>query len=250
MRDPSHTNDAIGPIIAALSKGLQVPVVHGRPQVLLCQQGGLRRLISDKKSFINIIITDNVGIAVFVNGESWLGQTGLSGDLGHIKLPGNELPCYCGATGCLRTKVSYAGLCQETRKRLSELATVNASSSLTLKDVEGPNFAASVERIVEEANKHSSLATGIVYDTATELGSVLATVVALFNPERLIVHSVLTKVEDIFAERIRAMIRKNCLDLYSRPLILDFQDYSPQFNAEGAAMAGRDEFMKSLRSTT
>jgi predicted NBD/HSP70 family sugar kinase len=212
-RSPSFTNDALLPLIGSLEKLVGAPVYNGRPQVLLCYQGDLRNLIARKESFINIITTDNVGIAIFVNGESWLGQSGLSGDFGHLKIPGNELPCYCGASGCLRTKLSYMGICQETRRRLVELESSGGHVRLDAADFEGPDYTVGVEKLIAAANGHDALATGIVYDAATELGRALATVVSLFNPARLVVHSVLTEARDVFTEQVRTMIRKNCLEL-------------------------------------
>jgi len=243
-RSPSFTNDAVLPLMLAIERRAGIPVFAGRPQVLLCHQGDIRNLVARKESFINIIVTDHLGLAVFVHGESWLGQSGLSGDLGHLKVAGNELLCYCGASGCLRTKLSYMGLCQETRRRLSEIADEGGSRRLDERDFEGPDYAPAVARLIDAANNHDALATGVIYDAATDLGTALASVVSLFNPARLIVHSILTETREIFSERVRTMIRKNCLDLYSRDLTLDFRGYSLESNALGAAMFGRDSFLK------
>ncbi len=245
-RSPSYTNEAIQPLVGAVEDRLGVAVSLGRPQVLLCHQGTLRTLVNSRKSFINIMATDNLGIAIFLHGESWLGQSGLSGDLGHLKVSGNELPCYCGAVGCLRTKLSYMGICQETRRRLAELGPGGGTRRLDPADFEGPDYERSVERLIEAANDHDALATGVVYDAATDLGTALASVVSLFNPELMFVHSILTDARDVFAERVRAMIRKNCLELYSRALTLEFRRYSPEENAEGAALFCKDEYFKSV----
>ena len=147
----------------------------------MCYQGDLRGLVFRKESFINIIVTDHLGIAVIVNGERWLGQSGLSGDLGHLKVVGNDRACYCGASGCLRTKITYAGICQEARERLQNLEREGVQQNLDPSDFDGPPYRSGVEKLVESANRHEAFATGILYDAASDLGTALASVVSLFR---------------------------------------------------------------------
>ena len=246
LRGPSFTNDSALLLAQAVEKRFGVPVSVGRPQVLMCYQGDLRGLVFRKESFINVIVTDHLGIAVIVNGERWLGQSGLSGDLGHLKIIGNERACYCGANGCLRTKVTYAGVCQEARERLQNLERGGVHQNLDPSDFEGPPYLPGVEKLVESANRHEAFATGILYDTATDLGTALASVVSLFNPARLFVHSVLTEARDLFSEQVRFMIRKNCLELYSRHLNIEFRTYSLVTNATGAAALSRDGYFNEI----
>ena len=248
QRSPSFSNDSAQLLAKIIEDNFQIPVLVGRPQVLMCYQGDLRNLVYQKESFINIIITDHLGIAVIVNGERWLGQSGLSGDLGHLKVTGNNRPCYCGAKGCLRTMLTYAGICQEARERLAD-PEYNGNSGLDPVEFDGPAYQDGVRRLIDAANnQHNTLATSILHDSATEFGIALATVVSLFNPARLFVHSILTEARDLFSEQVRLMIRKNCLELYSRNLDLEFRSYSPSSNAVGAAAFSRDTyFSKQLR---
>jgi predicted NBD/HSP70 family sugar kinase len=243
-RGPSFTNDSALLLAHAIEHRFQVPVSVGRPQVLMCYQGDLRGLVYRKESFINIIITDHLGIAVIVNGERWLGQSGLSGDLGHLKVAGNDRPCYCGASGCLRTKLTYMGICQEARERIASLEREGGNAELDAADFAGPPYHTGVDRLIEAANRHNALATATLHDAASVLGTALATVVSLFNPARLFVHSILTEADGIFAEQVRLMIRKNCLELYSRNLMLEFRSYSPASNAMGAAAFSRDGYFR------
>lgn len=248
LRGPSFNNESALLLARAIEGRFGVSVSVGRPQVLMCYQGDLRNLVYRQESFINIIVTDHLGIAIIVNGERWLGQSGLSGDLGHLKVAGNGRSCYCGATGCLRTMITYTGICQEARERFADLELAGGNPDLDPADFEGPSYRSGVERLIEAANRHNTLATAILHDVATELGTALATVVSLFNPERLFVHSILTEARDLFSEQVRLMIRRNCLELYSRHLILEFQSYSPASNAMGAAAFSRDGYFKKTLS--
>ena len=183
LRGPPSTNDSALLLARAIEGRFGVPVSVGRPQVLMCYQGDLRSLVYRQESFINIIVTDHLGIAIIVNGERWLGQSGLSGDLGHLKVAGNDRSCYCGASGCLRTKITYMGICQEARERLADLGR-EGDPDLDPAGFEGPSYRSGVEQLIEAANRHNTLASAILHDAATELGTALATVVSLFNPAR------------------------------------------------------------------
>ena len=246
LRHPSFTNDSGLLLARAIEARFGVAVSVGRPQVLMCYQGDLRSLVYRQESFINIIATDHLGIAVIVNGERWLGQSGLSGDLGHLKVVGNDRSCYCGANGCLRTKITYMGICQDAREQLNDPEREGGNLDLDPAAFEGPAYQAGVEQLVEAANRHNPLATSILHDAATEFGTALATVVSLFNPARLFVHSILTEAHGLFSEQVQLVIRKNCLELYSRNLMLEFRSYSPTSNAMGAAAFSRDAYFKKM----
>lgn len=244
FRSPSYTNTAMEPLRDTLAKRFRFPIYIGRPQVLICYGKYRSTLLAPKKSFINIIVTDNVGISIFIKGESYLGHSGLSGDLGHIKIPGNSLPCYCGSTGCLRTLISYMGICREVQNRIREVMNNGGSHALNLQDFTGPDYEKGVRLLIMRAVEHDPLATDIVYSAASHLGTVLATIVSLLNPEYLTIQTILAEAGPLFTERVRTIIRKNCLELYSMPLSIEFSSYEQYSVSEGSAFFARSNFLK------
>jgi predicted NBD/HSP70 family sugar kinase len=60
--------------------------------------------------FLLVDSGNGVGAAAVIDGRLFSPTLPLSGEIGHIPVPGNERRCGCGGTGCLETLVSRAGL--------------------------------------------------------------------------------------------------------------------------------------------
>lgn len=70
----------------------QLAVEPGSPDFLLVDSG------------------NGVGAAAVIDGRLFSPSLPLSGEIGHIPVPGNERRCGCGGTGCLETLISRGGL--------------------------------------------------------------------------------------------------------------------------------------------
>jgi predicted NBD/HSP70 family sugar kinase len=60
--------------------------------------------------FLLVDSGSGVGAAAVIGGRVFNGSIPLSGEIGHVPVPGNERHCGCGATGCLETLISRGGL--------------------------------------------------------------------------------------------------------------------------------------------
>ena len=61
-------------------------------------------------SFVSVILGTGVGSAVVVDGRPLRGAHGLAGEIGHLRVDPNGLPCGCGGRGCVETVASAAAL--------------------------------------------------------------------------------------------------------------------------------------------
>ena len=80
--------------------------------------------------FVMIDIADGVGGALMLGGRLYQGGLPMSGEIGHIPIPGNNRPCGCGGRGCLETLASRRGMVQSLRE-----ATGQSQHPLTFADV-------------------------------------------------------------------------------------------------------------------
>jgi predicted NBD/HSP70 family sugar kinase len=60
--------------------------------------------------FLLVDSGNGVGAAAVMGGKLFTGGIPLSGEIGHVAVPGNNRPCGCGAIGCLETLISRGGL--------------------------------------------------------------------------------------------------------------------------------------------
>ncbi len=61
-----------------------------------------------------------ISMCVAVNGQIWNGASYLSGEVGHMHIEGNDLPCDCGRRGCLETVVAGGALKNAAQKAINE----------------------------------------------------------------------------------------------------------------------------------
>lgn len=66
--------------------------------------------LSTKDPILGFYIGTGLGNAIMVNGDIMIGSSGSAGELGHVPIPGNEIPCSCGNVGCVETVVSGKSL--------------------------------------------------------------------------------------------------------------------------------------------
>ena len=66
--------------------------------------------------FLLVDSGNGVGAAAVINGSLFTGGIPLSGEIGHVAVPGNDRPCGCGAIGCLETLITRGGLLASARE--------------------------------------------------------------------------------------------------------------------------------------
>lgn len=94
------------PVCRTLQEELQIPVFAERDVTFaLCYDVEKYRLPS-AGIICGIYYGTGIGNAILINGEPLTGRHGSAGELGHIPVPGCDIPCGCGNTGCME---AFAG---------------------------------------------------------------------------------------------------------------------------------------------
>jgi len=60
--------------------------------------------------FLLVDSGNGVGAAAIIGGSLFTGGIPLSGEIGHVAVPGNQRQCGCGAIGCLETLITRGGI--------------------------------------------------------------------------------------------------------------------------------------------
>ena len=59
------------------------------------------------RNFIYVVVKEGIGSGIIINRKLFLGSNGFSGELGHVVIQQDGIPCHCGRRGCLE---QYAGI--------------------------------------------------------------------------------------------------------------------------------------------
>ncbi|MGW9283533.1 ROK family protein, partial [Streptomyces diastaticus] len=129
------------PVREALSQELGCPVMVDNDVNLMAmgeQHAGVARTARD---FLCVKIGTGIGCGIVVGSTVYRGTTGSAGDIGHIQVEPDGLPCACGNQGCLEAHFSGSALARDAEQvaregRSAELAArLAAAGRLSAADV-------------------------------------------------------------------------------------------------------------------
>ncbi|WP_245602053.1 ROK family protein [Hamadaea tsunoensis] len=119
------------------------------------------------------LVGSGVGAAVVAGGASYRGSRSSAGEWGHTTIAYGGRQCRCGAKGCLEAYVGAEGILDRFR---------DANSGRV---AEGIDEESAIGAIIAAAES-SRTAEKVLTETVGYLGAGIATLVNLFNPERIV----------------------------------------------------------------
>ena len=144
-----------------------------------------------------------LGLGIIADGRVLTGAGGASGELGHSKHPrADELPCRCGATGCLEA--------------------IAGGWALAAAYADGGGHAAHIRELAAHAVDGDTLARRLLRQAGVDLGELLAVAVNLLNPRTVVIGGDMAAAFDTYAAGVREAVyadgtARSVRDLELRP---------------------------------
>jgi glucokinase len=131
---------------------------------------------------ICLTLGTGIGGGVIINGDIYHGANGSAGEVGHItvKHQGGR-NCNCGRKGCLETEASATAIV------LDALEQVNGMSTGPLKEEYDRSGTITAKSVVKLARQGDSVCKEIIIKVACIMGSSLAQMCYLLNPEIIVI---------------------------------------------------------------
>jgi predicted NBD/HSP70 family sugar kinase len=145
------------------------------------------------RNFVLVSVGMGIGSALFSDGHLHVGRDGLAGELGHTTVTENGGLCSCGNRGCLELCSSATAILARVRSELKH----GVSSSLTHEAGDDLDKL-SVELIVAAAKNHDRLSERVLSEAGMHLGTALASVVNILNPEKVILAGMIPRAGNEF----------------------------------------------------
>jgi predicted NBD/HSP70 family sugar kinase len=174
---------------------------------------------------VYIRLSAGIGAGIVTDGTLLLGATGLAGEIGHLPVVSGGPICRCGNRGCLET-----------------VASPVAIARLLAESWHQPITPADLPRLIA-ANDRGTLRA--IEDAGTAVGTALATLVTLFNPELVVVGGDLAQAGELIFEPIRRAIRR-----YALPTVAEQVSVLPGALGEQAEVRGAAALVLATAPTT
>ena len=196
------------------------------------------------RCFVLIAVGWGIGAAMCVNGQMHVGRDGLAGELGHTTVAEDGEVCSCGNQGCLELYSSAAAIIRRVRSELER----GVFSSL-IQDVGGGLNQLSVELIVTAAKSHDRLSERVLSEAGTRLGTALASMVNLLNPEKVILAGSVPQVAgEVLLGPLLYVLRQRGLPRAVKNLPVVVSEFGEEAAAVGMALvAGEGVFQTCCR---
>ncbi len=154
---------------------------------------------------IMLTIGTGVGGAVIVDGHMLRGGFGIAAELGHINMVPDGVLCGCGQKGCLESYGSGTALLKAA-KDLAASGEPRAARLAELEQEAGTLTGAEVYRAILE---HDPGALALLDDLGSMLGRAVASLVAVLDPELVVIGGGVSAAGDLLLEPIRKAYLKH-----------------------------------------
>jgi predicted NBD/HSP70 family sugar kinase len=135
---------------------------------------------------IYLKVSSGIGAGLILGGRLYRGWAGMAGELGHVLVDPEGPVCRCGNRGCLETAASSGALLDLLRRSHGDLT---------------------VAEMLRLAHDGDLGCRRVIADAGRVIGSVVALVFNVLNPERLVVGGDLAAVGELLLDGVRESVR-------------------------------------------
>jgi glucokinase len=151
------------------------------------------------KHMIMLTIGTGVGGAVIADSHMLRGGFGIAGELGHLRVVPNGLACGCGQHGCLESYASGSALLRAAK----ELAVSGDPAGQRLREIEAEAGQLTGLEVYKAILENDEGALRILSDLGSWLGQAIASLVAVLDPEIVVIGGGVSAAGELLLNPIR-----------------------------------------------
>jgi predicted NBD/HSP70 family sugar kinase len=191
------------------------------------------------EDFIFISVRTGVGSGIFHRGNLYLGNHGLSGEIGHIPVVPGGIPCRCGNRGCMETIVGQRNLFREYSERV-----LGNPENMTEPDPRV--IQRGLADLFTRARRGEEEPLKIVTVAAGHLGRCLAMAIMVLDITNVVVSGHFGPDGDVMIEPVRAAIQENLLP--GSVFTVKYLPFDPLGHVQGAALLILKDYFIDMRT--
>lgn len=185
------------------------------------------------KNVVCVTVGTGVGGGLILDGRLWRGPNNHAGELGHMSIDPAGPECRCGNTGCLEVFCNSKAIIERTKNKLRQGLT-----PVFEKLLKGSIENLSIRKLFAAGRKGDKIAAEVISETAELLGTGLAGVVNLLNPDIVVIGGGVADGGAGFVEQVGATIRKRAFAAATENLKISRASLGNDAGFIGAGMLG------------
>lgn len=193
--------------------------------------------------FITLEIDEGIGMGIIANGDLYLGGNNYSGELGHNKIQGNKMKCYCGHTGCLETVCSKNAILEICQKELDSGVRSDITRLMKI-----DNSPLTIKHIIRAANSGDRFARNLFSKVGKAIAYKLSDIINVLNPQLLIFRGDVIDGNEFLYETLKQLISDQVLQHAASHLEIKYSEKSENIDMKGInAMILMDYFTNGVQ---
>lgn len=226
------------PLAEALTERLDLPFCIDNDTRCMTYGEYLKGVCKGLRNIIFVNVSWGIGIGIIFDGKLYLGKSGFSGEIGHMHIYNNDIICHCGKTGCMETETSGSALLRKMKEALE-----NGGTSVLSDKVKNQHQELTLQDILDAIKKEDVLSIETLQKVAVELGTNLAGIINIFNPEMLVIGGDLSVTGAYLTQPICMGIKKFSLNMVNEDSQVAASTLKEHAGLVGACLMARSKYL-------
>ncbi len=155
------------------------------------------------QNVVGITIGTGIGGGLILNGRLYHGASDAAGEIGHTTIDSTGRRCNCGNYGCLEAYASGPAIANRAREAL-----VLTPDSIIVEMAGGNPANITAQMVYDASAKGDELARDVVRETARFIGTGVANLLNIFNPEVVVLAGGVAQAGENLFGPVRAEVRR------------------------------------------
>ncbi|MEK8129256.1 ROK family transcriptional regulator [Paenibacillus filicis] len=190
----------------------------------------------DVSNLLYISVGMGIGAGIILNDTLYRGFSGFSGEVGHMALAQDGPLCGCGNRGCWETFASEKALLVNARAAYDDAADADAAA---------PNL----DTLLSLARQGDPEARRLFADTGRWLGTGIANLVNVFNPELIVIGNRMSLASAWIGEAVYETLDSRSLAFHRSRASVAYSQLGHSSAALGAASMAIQRFFSTMKAT-
>lgn len=151
-----------------------------------------------------VTVSTGIGTGIIIDKKIYHGKNGVAGEGGHVSIDyRSPYRCGCGSLGCIEALAAGPAMARRARVRLEQEHSVPS----LLRDLTRGELSRVTPKMIENAARaHDAVAQSIIAETGFYLGVWLAGMIALLDPDVLVIGGGVARIGKPLFDKIRETI--------------------------------------------
>jgi glucokinase len=188
-------------------------------------------------NLICITVGTGIGGGLVIDGKLYHGATGSAGEIGHMTLYPEGVPCNCGNRGCLERYIGAKAMTQEAKTAIEA-----GHKTILRKWIREGGSKLTPLLIQQAARAKDPLAIQLWEQAGERLGVALASTVNLLNPEWIVIAGGLSRSGPLLLAPLRRTIRNRSFPTPAKAVKIVVSKLDQDLGMVGAGLLAHERF--------